>query len=62
MNEKFKIKQGTNKIRIAGDRNEPIIKAIQNLPQSYKNELSKVLEVIPFDGYTLTIFEHTEEV
>lgn len=62
MNEKFKIKQGTNKIRIAGDRNEPIIKAILSLSQSYRHELSKVLEVIPLDGYKLNIFEHSDEV
>ena len=52
-----------NKIAIKGDRNEPIIAAIQNIeinhPELYK-ELSKVIDVELWDGYSLMIHEEIE--
>lgn len=52
--------EATNKIAIKGDRNEPIIAAIQNIriqmPELYK-ELSKVIDYELWDGYSLTIRE-----
>ena len=50
----------TNKVAIKGDRNEPIIKAIQDIqinhPELYK-ELSKVIDYELWDGYSLMIHE-----
>lgn len=52
-----------NKIAIKGDRNEPVIAAIQNIkinhPELYK-ELSKVIDVELWDGYPLMIHEEIE--
>ena len=52
-----------NKIAIKGDRNEPVIAAIQNIkinhPELYK-ELSKVIDVELWDGYSLMIHEEIE--
>ena len=52
-----------NKIAIKGDRNEPIISAIQWLriqhPEFHK-ELSKVIDVELWDGYPLVIYEERE--
>ena len=52
--------EATNKITIKGDRNEPIISAIQWLriqnPEFHK-ELSKVIDVELWDGYPLVIYE-----
>lgn len=57
MNQKFKIKEGTNKITIRGDRNNEFITAYQNLPKEYRDELNKVLNVTLFDGYNLAVYE-----
>jgi hypothetical protein len=57
MIDKFKIKRGTNKICIRGDRNAPFIRAYLDLPKELRQELDKVLDVTLFDGYTLSIFE-----
>lgn len=52
--------EATNKIAIRGDRNEPIIKAIQSIqihqPDLY-SELKKVIDYELWDGYSLTIHE-----
>lgn len=52
-----------NKIAIKGDRYEPIITAIQNIeinhPELYK-ELSKVIDIELWDGYSLMIHEEIE--
>lgn len=52
--------ESTNKIAIKGDRNEPLISAIQWLsiqhPEFHK-ELSKVIDVELWDGYPLQIYE-----
>lgn len=52
-----------NKIAIKGDRSEPVIAAIQNIeinhPELYK-ELSKVIDVELWDGYSLMIHEEIE--
>ena len=57
------ISSAINKIAIKGDRNEPIIAAIQNIeinhPELYK-ELSKVIDVELWDGYSLMIHEEIE--
>ncbi len=49
-----------NKIAIKGDRDEPIIMAIQNIkiyhPELYK-ELNKVIDYELWDGYPLSIHE-----
>lgn len=53
----------TNKVAIKGDRSEPLIRAIQDIqinhPELYK-ELSKVIDVELWDGYTLMIHEEIE--
>lgn len=52
--------KAVNKIAIKGDRNEPIIAAIQTIqihqPDLYE-ELSKVIDYELWDGYPLTIRE-----
>lgn len=52
--------EAVNKIAIKGDRNEPIIAAIQNIqihqPDLY-SELKKVIDYELWDGYPLTIHE-----
>ena len=57
--------EATNKIAIKGDRNEPIIVAIQNIqikyPELYK-ELAKVIDYELWDGYSLSIHEEGIEV
>ena len=60
MLDKFKIKKGTNKIAIRGDRNDPLILAITQLPKEQRNELYKVIDLTLFDGYSLSIFEWSE--
>lgn len=57
MSDKFKIKEGTNKICVRGDRNNEFIRAYQNLPKELKEELKKVLDVTLFDDYELSIGE-----
>ena len=57
MNTKFDIKEGTKKILVIGDRENEFIKAYQNLPIEFKEELKKVLCVTLFDGYNLSISE-----
>ena len=57
MINKFKIKEGTNKIAVRGDRNNEFIKAYQNLSKELQEELNKVLQVTLFDGYDLNIKE-----
>lgn len=57
------IEPGTNKIRITGDRNLPLMAALLDLYVNNKElskELEKVLEIIPFDGYPLNIYEMKE--
>lgn len=53
----------TNKIAIKGDRSEPLIEAIHDIrmnhPELYK-ELSKVIDVELWDGYSLMIHEEIE--
>lgn len=53
-----------NKIAIKGDRAEPVIVAIQDIkinhPELYK-ELSKVIDVELWDGYSLMIHEEIEQ-
>lgn len=55
--------EATNKIAIKGDRNEPIIAAIQDIrinhPELY-NELNKVIDYELWDGYSLMIHEEIE--
>lgn len=57
--------EATNKIAIKGDRNEPIIAAIQDIqikhPELYK-ELAKVIDYELWDGYSLSIHEEGIEV
>lgn len=57
---KAKKVEATNKIAIKGDRNEPLIKAIQDIeikePELYR-ELSKVIDYELWDGYKLMIHE-----
>ena len=60
MLEKFKVKKGTNKIAVRGDRNNPFIKAYMDLPKDQRIELNKVLDVTLFDGYNLSVFEWKE--
>lgn len=60
MIDKFKIKEGINKIAVRGDRNNPFIKAYMDLPKDQRIELNKVLDVTLFDGYNLSIFEWEE--
>ena len=52
--------EATNKIAVKGDRNEPIIVAIQDIrihhPELYR-ELSKVIDYELWDGYPLMIHE-----
>ena len=57
MLDKFKIKAGTNKIAIRGDRDHALIKAITDLPKEQRAELSKVIDLTLFDGYSLSVFE-----
>lgn len=57
MTDRTKIKKGTNKICIRGDRNIPFIEVYLDLPKELRQELNKVLDVTLFDGYTLSIFE-----
>jgi len=57
MLDKFKIKAGTNKIAIRGDRKHPLIMAIMDLTKEQQAELSKVIDLTLFDGYDLNIFE-----
>ena len=56
--------EAKNKIAIKGDRNEPIISAIQDLrihyPEFHK-ELKKVIDVELWDGYPLVIYEESKE-
>lgn len=55
--------EAINKIAIKGDRNEPIISAIQWLRIQYPDfhkELSKVIDVELWDGYPLAIYEERE--
>ena len=52
--------ESTNKIAIKGDKNEPIIKAIQDIQINHPNlyrELSKVIDYELWDGYSLMIHE-----
>lgn len=52
--------EAVNKIVIKGDRNEPIIVAIQNIKINYPNlysELEKVIDYELWDGYSLSIYE-----
>ena len=55
--------EAVNKIAIKGDRNEPIIAAIQDIqinhPELYK-ELNKVFDYELWDGYSLMIHEEIE--
>ena len=55
--------EATNKIAIKGDRNEPIIAAIQDIqikhPELYK-ELNKVIDYELWDGYSLMIHEEID--
>ena len=60
MLDKFKVKTGTNKIAVRGDRNDPFIRAFMNLPKEQREELKKVLDVTLFDGYNLSVFEWKE--
>ena len=60
MIDKFKIKEGINKIGVRGDRNNPFIKAYMDLPKEQRIELNKVLDFTLFDGYNLLIFEWEE--
>lgn len=52
--------EAKNKIAIKGDRDEPIIIAVQNIkythPELYR-ELSKVIDIELWDGYSLMIHE-----
>jgi hypothetical protein len=52
--------EAKNKIAIKGDRDEPIIVAVQNIkythPELYR-ELSKVIDIELWDGYSLMIHE-----
>ncbi len=60
---KTKKVEAKNKIAIKGDRNEPIIMAIQDIrikhPEFYA-ELSKVIDYELWDGYPLVIHEEIE--
>ncbi len=52
--------EAVNKIAIKGDRNEPIIAAIQNIEINHPNlysELRKVIDCELWDGYLLSICE-----
>lgn len=52
--------EAVNKIAIKGDRNEPIIAAIQNIEINHPNlysELRKVIDYELWDGYLLSICE-----
>ena len=52
--------ESINKIAIKGDKNEPIIKAIQDIQINHPNlyrELSKVIDYELWDGYSLMIHE-----
>ena len=52
--------EAVNKIAIKGDRNEPIIAAIQNIEINHPNlysELRKVIDYKLWDGYLLSICE-----
>lgn len=60
MLDKFKIKQGTNKISVRGDRNNEFIKAYMDLSQEQQEELNKVIDLTLFDGYTLSVGEWKE--
>ena len=57
--------EAINKIAIKGDRNEPIISAIQWLriqhPEFHK-ELSNVIDVELWDGYPLVICEERSDL
>ena len=52
--------EAVNKIAIKGDRNEPIIAAIQTIEINHPNlysELRKVIDYELWDGYLLSICE-----
>jgi len=55
--KKYEIENDTRKIMIRGDRDNALIKAIQDLPKEQQEELYKVINVTLFDGYPLSVFE-----
>lgn len=44
-------------LRISGDRSHPLIQALMDLPAETSHGL---IDVIPFDGYSLNISENTK--
>lgn len=56
-NHKGMLSDDTWTVRVSGDRNESLIKAIMDLSKENRKALRQVVQLIPNDGYPVHIYE-----
>ena len=56
-NHKGMLSDDTWTVRVSGDRNEPLIKAIMDLSKENRKVLKQVIQLFPNDGYPVHMHE-----